>query len=222
MVSSRRRREAEDVRVDDHAGGDAVPGAEDDVGGFARDAGELEHLVHGLGDFAVEVFGEHARGADDALGFVAEEAGGFDDLLDGRGVGFGERGGSGEEAEELGRDHVDAHVGGLRGEDGGDGELEGVAVVEGADDVGVGLAEGVEDGADAVGCEGIFGLAGLELGGDGFAGGDLFCARGWDAFDGGGAFARGELLRRGEFFRAALLRGEARISAMRSAMAGCA
>lgn len=48
--------EAENVGVDDDAGGDAVPGAEDDVGGFARDAGELEHLVHGVGDFAGEFF----------------------------------------------------------------------------------------------------------------------------------------------------------------------
>lgn len=75
-------REAEHVGVDDDAGGDAVPGAEDDVGGFARDAGQLEHLVHSFGDFALEFFDEDAGGADDALGFVAEEACGVDDLFD--------------------------------------------------------------------------------------------------------------------------------------------
>lgn len=196
-------REAEDVGVHNDAGGDAVPGAEDDVGGLAGDAGELEHLVHGLGDFAVEFFDENAGGADDALGFVAEEAGGLDELFDRSGVGFGEGVGSGELGEELGRDHVDADVCGLRGQDGGNGEFEGVAVIERADDVGVGLAKCVEDGANASGREGIFGFAGLELWRDGLAGGDFFCASGWDAFDGRGAFGARELLGWSELFCAA-------------------
>ena len=155
--------EAKDVGVDHDAGGDAVPGAEDDVGGFSRDAGKLEHLVYGLRDLAVEFFDEDAGGADDAFGLVAEEAGGFDELLDGGGVGGGEFLGGGELREEFGCGFVDADVGGLGGEDGCDGELEGVAMVERADDVGVGFAEGVEDGANAVGRERIFCFAGLGL-----------------------------------------------------------
>ena len=59
--------EAQDVGVDDDARGDAEPGAEDDVGGFAGDAGKLEDFFHCLGDFAVEFFDEHAGGADDAF-----------------------------------------------------------------------------------------------------------------------------------------------------------
>lgn len=103
--------EAEDVRVDDDAGGDAVPGAEDDVGGFARDAGKFEHLVHGLGDLAVELVDENSGGADDALRFVAVEAGGLDEFFDGGWVRFREGLGSGVEAEQLWCDLVHAGVG---------------------------------------------------------------------------------------------------------------
>ena len=152
------------MRVDDDAGGDAVPRAQDDVGGFARDAGELEHLVHGLGDLAVEFFDEHACGADDVLRLGAVEACGFDELLDRGGGGFGEGFGSGEEAEELRGGFVDADVGGLGGEDGRDGQLKSIAVIQGADDVGVGLAERVEDGGDAFGGERVLRLAGLGFG----------------------------------------------------------
>jgi len=200
-------REAKDVRVDDDAGGDAVPGAKDDVRGLARDAGELRHLVDGFGNFAVEFVHEDTRGGNDVLCFGTEEARALDDLLDGRRVGFRERFGGREEPEEFGRRLVDADVCGLRGEDGGDGQLERVAVVERADDVGVGLAECVEDGGDAFGREGTFSFAGFCFGRDRLACGDLFCAGGWNAFDGCGAFGGGELLRWGKLFRGALLCG---------------
>ena len=99
------------------------------------------------------------------------------------GVGFGEGFGSGEEAKELGRDLVYADVGGLRGEDRRDRQLKGVAVIERADDVGVGLAERVEDGGDALRCEGIFGFAGLRFGRDGLARRDLLRLRRVDTLD---------------------------------------
>ena len=57
----------------------------------------------------------------------------------------GQRAGVGVALEEDGRDLVDALVGALRGEDGGDGELEGAAVVERAAGLGVRLLQDVED-----------------------------------------------------------------------------
>ena len=57
------------------------------------------------------------------------------------GAACGERGGVGIAREEPGRDHVDALVRALRREDRGDGELEGVAVVERAARLGVRLLE---------------------------------------------------------------------------------
>ena len=89
-------------------------------------------------------------GALDVLGLAAEEACGLDELLYLVCGGGCEGLGGGEEAEELGSGFIDAYVGGLGGEDGCDGELEGVAVGEGADDAGVGAGEGVQDGGDAV------------------------------------------------------------------------
>jgi len=148
----------------------------------------------------MELLDEDAGGALNVFGFRAVEAGGLDE-----GFYFGEGRlreglGGGEHAEEVRGGFVDADVGGLRGEDGRDGELEGVAVGERADDVGVGFAEGVEDGGDAFGGEGCLGFAALELRGGGFAGGDLFGARGGDALDGCGSLFCGEFLRWGEAF----------------------
>ena len=102
---------------------------------------------------AVEVFDDFAGGALDGFGLVAEEAGGADEVFEigQRGLGHCWRGG--EAAEEFGGDHVDAHISALRGEDGGDEEFPGRAVVKGADGVGVGFVEGLEDGGDAGGRE---------------------------------------------------------------------
>jgi len=100
----------------------------------------------------MELLDEDAGGALDVFGFGAVEAGGLDEGFYFREGGLREGLGGGEHAEEVGSGFVDADVGGLRGEDGGDGELEGVAVSERADDVGVGFAEGVEDGFYSLRC----------------------------------------------------------------------
>ena len=167
----------------------------------------MDELFDGLGDFALELFDEDACCALDVLCLGAVEAGGLDEGFD-----FGEGGlreglGCGEHAEEFGGGFVDADVGGLRGENGRDGELERVAVGECADDVGIGFAEGVEDRFYSLGGEGGFGFSGFDFGGDGFARGDLFCAWGGDAFDGGGALFRGEFLRGREAFGGLALGG---------------
>lgn len=137
--------EAEDVGVYDDAFGDAVEAAEDDVGGFAGYSGKAEEFWHGFGDYAVEFRQEEARCALEGFGFVAVEAGGADGLFDSDDGRVGEGLRRGEEAEEFGRDEVDADVSALRGEDGGDGEFPGVAMGEGADYLGIGFVEAAED-----------------------------------------------------------------------------
>ncbi len=168
--------------VDDHTDGDLIPAAKDDVGGLAGDSGKLEQLFHGLRHLVAELLDHGLRRALDGLGLVAEEAGGADERFKlGQGSG-GHVLWRGIGAEERGRDQVDAGVGALGGEDGGDRELPGAGVVQRADDAGVGLGERVQDGGNALGGERLFRLAGALLGGGGFVGGDragLGTGRSW-------------------------------------------
>ena len=115
------------------------------------------------GDLAAELSVTTAAGALDGLGLVAEEAGGADELFELR-QGSAAMAGRGEGLEERRRDHVDAHVGALGGEDGGHQQFPRGAVVEGALGVGVGFVQAFEDGGDAVRGQGIDGLAGLRFG----------------------------------------------------------
>ena len=143
--------DAVDMGINDDAFGLVETDAEDDVGGLAGGAGDGDELGEGLGDLAVEFFGNFAGGSLDGFGLVTEEAGGADEVfeLGQGGLGHGLRGR--EAAEELRRDHVDANVSALRGEDGGDEEFPGRGVREGALDFGVGFVEGLEDSGDAFG-----------------------------------------------------------------------
>ena len=133
--------QAGDVGVDDDAGFDAVSVAEDDVGGFASDPGEMGEGFEFAGDFAFVVVDEGLGGGADIFRFVAEEAGGTDEVFEvflaRGGHAFGVR----VFLEEGGGHQVDAHVGALRGEDSGDEKLKGPVVVEFAVGVGVGGAE---------------------------------------------------------------------------------
>ena len=133
--------QAGDVGVDHDAGLDAVGVAEDDVGGFASDPGEMGEGFEFAGDFASVVVDEGLGGGADIFRFVAEEAGGTDEVFEvflaRGGHAFGVR----VFLEEGGSHQVDAHVGALRGEDGGDEELEGAVVVEFAMGIGVSGAE---------------------------------------------------------------------------------
>ena len=143
-------RDAEDMRVDDDALGLAERDAEDDVGGFASDAGDGGELGEGLRHLAVEVGDDLAGRALDGLGLVVVEAGGADELFELGEFGLGHCGRRGESPKELGRDHVHAGVGTLRGEDGRDQKLPWRAMVERADGVGIGFVEGFEDRSDAL------------------------------------------------------------------------
>ena len=175
--------DAEDVGVYDDAFGFAVGYAEDYAGGFAGGAGDGEEFGHGLWDFAVELLADDAACALDGLCLVVVEASGADELFDGFDGSFGHALWRGVGGEELRRDHVDAGVGALGGEDGGYEQLPGRRVDEGALGAGVGFAEDFQDGLDALGFD-------LELGytvaGGGFDGGlGRGGAVGGDGFEGG-------------------------------------
>lgn len=66
--------EAEHVRVNHYALGQAEGYSQHDVGGLARGAGEGEHFGHCFGNFAVEVFDEPFGRAGDGLGLVVIKA----------------------------------------------------------------------------------------------------------------------------------------------------
>ena len=173
--------------VDDDAFGFAVGYAEDYAGGLAGCAGDGEKFGHGLRDFVVELLADDAACALNGLGLVVVEAGGADEFFNGLDGGFGHgfRGGIGR--EELGGDHVDAGVGALGGEDGGDEKLPGGFVDEGALGVGVGFAEDFEDGFDAVGFG--FELGCAVAGGVSLVGGAVSLGCGWRGGGFGGFFA---------------------------------
>jgi hypothetical protein len=101
------------------------------------------------GDFAVMDLNQGLGGGADIFCFVAEEAGGADEVFDILLLCGGKRSGVRVFFEERGRHHVDAHVGALRGQNGGNEELERAVVVQLAMGVGVGRAEDAEQLAGA-------------------------------------------------------------------------
>ena len=149
--------DAPDVGVDDHAVRGVPDFAQDDVGGFAADAGDFDEQLHGVGHFAV-VLGEDFDGsALEGFGFVAVKTcavDGFFDLFDG---GVGEVLLGWELGEEAWGYFVDSGVGALGGQDGGYQEFPGVGVEEAAFGIGEFFVENGEDlfGFFAAGGEGF-------------------------------------------------------------------
>jgi len=141
--------QARDVGIDDDTRFDAVGVPKDDVGGFTSDAGEVGEGVEIYRNFAIMFPDEGFRGGNEVLGLVAEEAGGADEVFDILLLCGGKRSGVRVFFEERGRHHVDAHVGALRGQNGGNEELERAVVVQLAMGVGVGGAEDAEQLAGA-------------------------------------------------------------------------
>jgi len=194
-------REAEDVGVYDDAFGFAVGYAKDYVGCLAGCAGNGQQFVHGLRDFVVELLADYAACALDGLGFVVVEAGGADYFFDGFEWGFAHCFWRRVGGEELGGDHVHAHVCALGAEDGGYKQLPGGAMDQGALGVGVGFGEDFQDCLDAVGLDFEFGDAVAGGGGSG-----ALCDRfaiGWEGFSCRFLFGRflGGLLLDGGFLR---------------------
>ena len=143
--------EARDVGVDDDADVLAEGVAEDDVGGFAADAGELDEFVHGLRDVSAMLVDEEPAAGADVFGLGAVEADGAEVVLEGGGIGLGVVARGAVFFEEGGGDFIDLHVGALRGEDGGDEEFEGIGEGEFAVGVGVDAGEDFAEGSGALG-----------------------------------------------------------------------
>jgi len=148
-------REAHDVGVHDDAFGFAVAGAEDDVGGLASDAGELNQRFQRVGDASAVLLGDGAAAAADGAGFIAEETGRMDDEFEFAGRRGGKVSGGVVAREKGGCDLVDADVGALGAEDGGDEKLERVGVFEGATVVGVGASQGGDEVRETLGQFGL-------------------------------------------------------------------
>ena len=129
---------AEPANVGVHGDARDVEGvAEDDVGCLAGDAGQRQQFLHGAGDRAAVLLDQKPAALLNIAGLVAEKAGGADHVLQLGAVGLRERGGIGITAEEGRSDHVDALVGTLGGQDGGDQELQWIGEGQGAMRVGI-------------------------------------------------------------------------------------
>ena len=106
----------------------AVGVAEDAVGGFSSDAGQLDELVHGVGDFRFVFFDDGFGGGDYVFGFVFVEAGRADVLLELFRVGAGVVVDGFVFFEEVFCDDVYADIGALGRKYDSDEQLEGVFV----------------------------------------------------------------------------------------------
>ena len=123
-----------------------VPNRAHDVAGLAADAGQRHEVVELDGDLAAEARLDRLRHADEVLRLRAEEARRLDDRLELGGIGVGQVGRRRVPGEQRGRDHVDALVGALRGQDRRDEQLVRVRVHERAMRVGIQLREEADDG----------------------------------------------------------------------------
>lgn len=151
-------REARHVGVNDDTFVEVEGIAEDDVGGFASDAVELDEVLHGVGDLAVVTFDEFLAGALDVFGLMTKEAESADVLFELGQAGGGVVGGGTVFVEEERCDQVDLFVVGLRGQDGGDEKFERVGVMEFAVGVRIGFSESIDDQGEAF-ASGQFGFA---------------------------------------------------------------
>lgn len=119
-----------DVGVDNDPLGAAKPDAENDVGRLPADARQLHQLRQRDGDLAAMPLDEPLTAAEEVLRLRPEESGAADHLLDlllSRG---GQARGGRPAAEQLRGDLIDAAIGALGREDGGQKELERRAEIE--------------------------------------------------------------------------------------------
>src|SRR4029453_5083243 len=105
--------------------GNAEAVAEYHIGGLASHAWESHQVLHALGYFAAEPLGERSTKLDQRVGLAPKEARGLDQLLQLRAISGGVRGGVRIAGEDHRCDQVDPLVGGLWGQGGGKGEVEG-------------------------------------------------------------------------------------------------
>lgn len=122
--------------------------AQDDVGGLASHARELDEIVHARRHFAPVSFHERAGHAGQRLRLGSEEAGRLNLRLQLRGRGLRQRAGVRVSREEGRRDSIDALVRALRRENRGDEQLVRIAEVELGERAGMLALELFEDLAD--------------------------------------------------------------------------
>ncbi|CAG6397921.1 hypothetical protein SCOCK_60254 [Actinacidiphila cocklensis] len=104
--------------------------AEDNVGRLAADAGQLDQVFEAAGDLAAEVVAQRRGQAEHRAGLGAEESRGPQDLLQRRRIGRRHRLRRRIQREQRRRRLVHPQVGGLRGQHGGDQQLEGILEVQ--------------------------------------------------------------------------------------------
>jgi hypothetical protein len=129
--------ETADMRIDDDAFIFIEGVSEDNIRGFASSSGECGEGFKGGWHFAAMLGNEGGTHGAEVFRFVAIETGGADEGLEVLLRNGGVIGCGAATLEEVLGDEVDALVGALRGEDGGDEELERVRVVELAMGIGV-------------------------------------------------------------------------------------
>ena len=136
-------RDADAVGVGHH-GGLAVYVPQHQVGGLAAHPGQLQQVLHVVGDFAAKLLFDHPAGAQNVLGLGPPEPAGVDELPDLLLGALTEGLQGGEAGKQCGGHQVYPGVGALGREPHGDEKLQGVGVVQGADGVGVFMLQGLD------------------------------------------------------------------------------
>ena len=137
--------QALDMGVDDEAVVDAKGIAEDDIGGLAGDASELEQVGHVARDLTLENFDDHGHRGMNGFGFVAKKPDGFDVWFNLRRRRFGKISGALELLEQCRRCLIHARVGRLRTENRCNEQLMGSGISEFTVRIGIVFLEGIGD-----------------------------------------------------------------------------
>ena len=117
-------RQALNMRVHDHAFSLFKGHAQDDIGRFSRDTGQLDKFLHGCRNLASVLLRDEPARPLDAFGFISEEAGGVNHLLQFRWIGPGKLAGRLVSTEQGWCDRVDHPIGALCRENRGDEQLQ--------------------------------------------------------------------------------------------------
>jgi len=118
--------------------------SQDDIGGLAPDAGQGAKLLHGVGHLSAVLCHDCLRHSDQALGLVAEEPGGLDDLFELRLSSLSQGSHIGISGEQDRGHQIHPRIGALRREDRRAEQLKGIAMVQRAGCVGIGLLESLK------------------------------------------------------------------------------
>ena len=143
--------DADTVGVGHHHAGGVVHVPQNQVGGLPPHAGELQQVLHGVGDPPAIIPNQHLGGQNDVLGLGPEKAGGVDVLLHLGDLGVCQRLQGGEPGIQRRGHLVHPLVGTLGGQPDGKQELIVLFIVQGADAVRVEHLQLLYNGADILG-----------------------------------------------------------------------